>query len=201
MFTTFVRDFAEAMVTADSLGLSAQGRNRQYRPGIGPHSEPQAIRLTIEQMKALHPNRYHSLTPEALYPGSNQKCDLVWSTPTNDWAIEVKMIRFRGDNGKLADLSVQDILSPYADDHSALSDCLKLTSSAFRAQLAIIVYGFEDQERPLDVIIDAFEVLASHYVHLGSRCEALMPNLIHPVHSSGRVFGWTLSSPSVSKHT
>jgi hypothetical protein len=40
-----------------------------------------------------------------------------------EWAIEVKMLRFMGDNGKLNDNIVMHILSPYPEHRSALTDC------------------------------------------------------------------------------
>lgn len=123
------------------------------------------------------------------YPGSRKTCDLYWGDD-QPWAIEVKMIRFRGDNGALADLSVQDILSPFEDDHSAIGDCLKLASSGFAGQKAALIYAFDDPVRPVARLLDAFEVLARHYVRLGPRHESRMNGLVHPVHASGSVIGW-----------
>lgn len=187
--STFIADFAQGMTAADALGLSAHGGNRVYQPGIRPHREPDAVALTVNQMKQHDPRRYASLLTQVRYPHS-LTCDVYWDGEEGPWAIEVKMIRFRHDNGKLADLSIQDILSPFSGDHSALSDCLKLVRGGFPAQTALVIYAFEDQERPVDCLIEAFEYLAAHYVVLGARDEVRMGNLVHPVHAAGRVFGW-----------
>jgi hypothetical protein len=42
--------------------------------------------------------------------------------------------------------------------------------------------------------VDAFEALAGSYVVLGPRIQAAMRPLIHPVFSSGRVFGWEVAA-------
>jgi hypothetical protein len=47
-------------------------------------------------------------------------------------AVEVKMLRLMGDNGKPNDNMLMHILSPYPDDNSALTDCQRLAASGFR---------------------------------------------------------------------
>jgi hypothetical protein len=110
-----------------------------------------------------------------------------------EWAIEVKMARLSGDNGKPDDTSIKDILSPYESDRSAISDCKKLAESTLGKHAAMLIYGFEDARRPLDSVIEAFEVLAQTRVRLGPRNVARVSNLIHPVFASGRVFAWEIS--------
>jgi len=39
----------------------------------------------------------------------------------------------------------------------AVTDCRKLASSGFAGKRAILIYGFEDPDRPLSWLIDAFE--------------------------------------------
>ena len=78
-------------------------------------------------MRLRRPGVYDIAAPIP-YPGSRLKCDLGMGNPTH-WAIEVKMARAFGDNGKLDDTYVKDLLSPYASDHSALMDIAKLRAS------------------------------------------------------------------------
>lgn len=64
------------------------------------------------------------------FPNGRQKCDLcVGASSSWDWAIEIKMLRLMGDNGKPNDNMLMHILSPYAGDRSALTDCVKLLES------------------------------------------------------------------------
>jgi len=42
-----------------------------------------------------------------------------------------------------------------------VTDCVKLAGSDFAGKCAILIYGFEDPERPLDWLIEAFEAIAT----------------------------------------
>lgn len=117
-----------------------------------------------------------------------------------EWAIEVKMARLSGDNGKPDDTSIKDILSPYESDRSAISDCTKLITSGFAGRAAIMIYGFEDIRRPLGLIVDAFEVLACTRVSIGARQVCRLESLVHPVFSEGRVFAWELACCAPSSY-
>ena len=48
----------------------------------------------------------------------------------------------------------------------------------------------------MDPAIEAFEALARVRVSLGPRYVAAYQGLVHPVHRSGRVFGWELGQPN-----
>lgn len=166
-----------------------------YQPGIGPHPETQVVDLIVAELQAMAPERYHDkLHTSVSYPGaSRQKCDLcVGSMPHWDWAVEVKMLRLMGDNGKPNDNMLMHILSPYPKDRSALTDCPKLLDSGLPGRKAVLIYGFDYPSLPMDPAIEAFEVLASRLVKLGARTVATYSALVHPVHRAGRVFGWTL---------
>ncbi len=190
----FVVDFAAAMRAADHQRPVATSprSGRTYLPGIGPHPEDQAVDLTLVQLGLLVGRKYEPVHVRVPYPGSRQKCDLVVGRDPS-WAIEIKMARPNGDNGKPDDTATKDILSPYDVDHSALSDCTKLASTALAPRQAILVYGFEDERRPLEGIIAAFETLAGSRVRLGPRLSSSLGTLVHPVHRSGQVFAWEVA--------
>ena len=42
----------------------------------------------------------------------------------------------------------------------------------------------------LEPVVKAFEVLARERVELGTRHEATLTGLVHPVHAEGSVFAW-----------
>ena len=161
---------------------------RQYRPGIGPHPENTAMRLMLDEFSA------EPTAPPAgqfaPYPNSpRSRCDL-WIGDGAEWAIEVKMARLYGDNGKPDDTAVGQVLSPYASDHSALSDCVKLVEANFTARTAVMIYGFDNEQRPIERLIEAFELLTSASVALGPRHTAAFGPLVHPVHRDGIVWLW-----------
>jgi hypothetical protein len=99
-----------------------------YRPGIGPHTESQTVKLVMATLADAFPDRYqrYGLGVRST-DGSRQACDLCLGEPPGwDWAIEVKMLRLMGDNGKANDNILTHILSPYPAHRSALTDCDKL---------------------------------------------------------------------------
>jgi hypothetical protein len=123
-----VPDMAEALRRADGFAPSAvsQRGTRTYRPGIGPHSENAALGLALAQLKSIPRYSVVPLGQFEPYPRApRQKCDLWFGRPL-EWTIEVKMARFRGDNGRPDDTALKNLLSPYESDRSALGDCLKL---------------------------------------------------------------------------
>jgi hypothetical protein len=166
-----------------------------YQAGIGPHPETQAVNLVVRELATLAPDRYRSrLQIGVPYPAGRQKCDLcIGNSQGWEWAIEIKMLRIMGDNGKPNDNMLMHILSPYPNHRSALTDCLKLADSGLTGRKAILIYGFDYPSFPMDPAIEAFEVLASRRVRFGTRAVAAYRDLIHPVHREGRVFGWEIN--------
>ena len=166
-----------------------------YQPGIGPHSETQAVSLVVAERVALAPARYAArLQVGVQYLAGRQKCDLcIGIPPAWDWAVEIKMLRLMGDNGKPNDNMLMHILSPYPNDRSAVTDCLKLVESGLVGRKAVVIYGFDYPGRRMDPAIEAFELLARQKVILGNRAVGSYQDLIHPVHRAGRVFGWEVA--------
>lgn len=124
----FVRSFARGMKVADGLALRAANARsgKLFQPGIGPHTEPETIRLALANSGD---PILQSAFREVAYPAIPQnKFDVVIPAP-NAWAIEVKMLRPMGDNGKLNDNALMHILSPYSAHRSAVTDCPKLLAS------------------------------------------------------------------------
>lgn len=192
-----VNDFAVAIKAADARRPQAVNvRSKEaFQPGIGPHSEAKTIELVAREMISGNPEVYSDRIATGVpYPDMpRQKCDLCLGIPPQwEWAIEVKMLRMLGDNGKLNDNILMHILSPYPEHRSALTDCEKLSASSLGKNTAILIYGYDHPDWPLTPAIDAFERLASARVYLGPRAAAEFGSLIHPVHSSGSVFAWAL---------
>lgn len=192
----FVSDFAAAMHAVDGRHPVAvrSGEKGVFQPGIGPHSEDATVEMCVTEMSRVRPDLYSMHARGVAYPGaSRSKCDLcIGREPAWDWAIEAKLLRFLGDNGKPNGNMLMHILSPYSQDRSALTDCSKLALVPIAARKAILVFGYHHEEWPLEPAIEAFETLANMRVRLGSRESAHTPPLVHPVHGSARVFGWEL---------
>jgi hypothetical protein len=195
--TQLVQDFAVAIQQVDARGpQAASSRTRlAYKPGIGPHTEAATLSLVVKDLIA----RDAAYGPHAFdvpYPGATrQRCDwCLGSPPSWDWAIEAKMLRMFGDNGKLNDNMLMHILSPYPAHRSALTDCPKLATSGLAGRKAIVVFGYDYDDWPMEPAIVAFEMLASGHVSLGRRCQAAYDHLMHPVHQRGHVYAWEVAS-------
>ena len=188
-----VEDFAVAIRRADGRCPQAVGSRtgREYRPGIGPHTEDRTLRLVVGELVMLDV-AYVPHSFDVPYPGgARQRCDWCLGSPRCwDWAIEGKMLRLFGDNGKLNDNMLMHILSPYPAHRSALTDCSKLVASGLPGRKAIVIFGYDYDGWAMDPAIEAFETLASERVILSGRHEAAYDHLVHPVHQRGRVFAW-----------
>ena len=111
-----------------------------------------------------------------------------------EWAVEFKIARPFGDNGKQAEDWSVNLLHPYAGNTSAIGDCLKLRTLECKERKAVVVIGYEHDPPQIDLspLISAFELVAQGVtgIRLGSRVEALRKPLVHPVHQRVRLFAW-----------
>jgi hypothetical protein len=190
----FVADFAEGLIAADAKLPQARGRTVTYQAGIGPFSEAAAVKLIMAELSQRWPERYGQHDLNVAYPElTRQRCDLcLGHSAAWTLAVEVKLLRLLGDNGKLNDNMLMHILSPYPQHRSALTDCTKLAGSKIADQRMIVIYAFDAEEYPTELAIRAFERLAADEAQLGPRHEATFEGLVHPVHTGGRVVGWEL---------
>jgi hypothetical protein len=105
-----VGDFAEAFKVMDETRPQGASRTRTYRPGIGPLTEADVVKRALRYLQG-EPQRssYQHASPKQ-YPHSRQQCDLVIP---DEWAIEFKLLRPFGDNGKEAEHWSENVLHPY----------------------------------------------------------------------------------------
>jgi len=157
--------------------------------------EAETIKLVVTELIARDP-AYATHSLSVPYPGvTRQRCDwCIGSPPSWDWAIEAKLLRMFRDNGKLNDNMLMRILSPYAAHRSALTDCTKLAASGLGGHKAILIFGYDYDDWPMEPAIEAFEALASERVVLSQRYQAAYGHLLHPVHQRGHVYAWEIAS-------
>jgi hypothetical protein len=176
-------DVINALIEVDSSGVPF----RSFAPGVGPYGEPQLLKLIRNYLRE---NTDYGLdaitkrTPDLLIPGQ--------------WALEFKIVRPFGDNGKEAENWTVNLLHPYPGSTSSIGDCLKLLELPIPEQKAVFVIGFEHIQAKIDLtpLIIAFELIAERVVgiRLGPRVEVRRSELIHPIHQSVRVFSWEVLS-------
>ena len=184
-----VADFADGLGRADNR----RPQSKRYKPGIGPHDEPEVVRLVLTEMRAARPEVYATAAREVAYPQSADRCDLCIGDGDDwEWAVEIKAARAMRDNGSPAPEHVKEMLSPYRNDRSLLGDATKVLSFAARRR-AILVYGYDYPERPLADLLPALRLLLGLRVNVADEAQAAFDGLVHPVHQRGQVIAWEVA--------
>jgi len=174
-----ITDIADALVSIDASRVPF----RAFQPGVGPYGEPQLVKLIATHLNGL-PKYCGSVctrrTPDLLIQ--------------NHWAIEFKITRPFGDNGKEAENWSVNLLHPYAGNVSTIGDCHKLLKLPGLERKAVVVIGYEHVPAQVDLtpLVKSFEVIAEQVagIRLSDRVECRREGLVHPVHQCFRVFAW-----------
>lgn len=174
-----VNDVADALVAVDSSLVPF----KDFQPGVGPYGEPQLLRAAAQHLNGLPAyggGVRTKRTPDLLIPGY--------------WALEVKLARPFGDNGKEAENWSVNLLHPYEGNVSLVGDCLKLHRLSGPERKAAMVIGYEHTppQISLSPLLRAFEVVATNVagISLGPRVQAARTGLRHPVHQQLIVAAW-----------
>jgi hypothetical protein len=174
-----LEDVADALVAIDVSGVGF----KTFQPGVGPYGEPQLVAEIARRLNSIP--KYGGAVrtkraPDMLIPG--------------EWALEFKIARPFGDNGKQAENWSVNLLHPYPGNTSAIGDCLKLVSLKGTERKAVIVVGYEHDPPEIDLtpLIRAFEVVAADVmgIRLDSRVEIYRRALVHPIHRQARLCAW-----------
>jgi hypothetical protein len=174
-----ISEIADGLVKIDSKGVPF----RAFQPGVGPYGEPQVVKLLAEYLNQLPKYREAvrtKRTPDLLIPGA--------------WAMEFKIARPFGDNGRAAENWSVNLLHPYEGNVSTIGDCYKLAKLECAEKKAVVVIGYEHlpPKVSLTPLIESFEAVARYVagIELSERVECRRDGLAHPVHQSVRVFAW-----------
>lgn len=156
--------------------------HKTFRAGIGPFGEPQIVRIIANRLCQKGLNAVTRRTPDL---------DIE-----HKWAIEFKIVRPFGDNGKEAENWSVNMLHPYAGNTSLLGDAIKLANLETYPNKGLFLIGFEHNPPKicLDPLIDSFEVIASQVmgISLDKRIEEKRDSLVHSEHQLLRCIGWQL---------
>jgi len=142
----------DAKTTTQRASRSGSG---EYIPCVGTIWEDDLTREITEMWSKSYPDElpeYSDKWLEIRYPNKKGNCDLclngpdyspVLGQPPYEWAIEMKYVRFIGDNGKNNDYGVTKVASPYRKDRSSVLDAERLKGFTLAKKKAIVMYGFE----------------------------------------------------------
>lgn len=174
-----VSDVSHCLYDIDASGT----RFKEFQPGVGPFGEPQLVKLLAAKLNldpAYGGRAITKRSPDLLIRG--------------DWAIEVKIARPFGDNGKEAENWSVNLLHPYPGNASVIGDCFKLLERSGPERRAALVIGYEHNPPQICLapLFKAFEVVAREAcgIRLGERKEICRTELAHPVHQILRVVAW-----------
>jgi hypothetical protein len=156
--------------------------HKAFKTGIGPYGEPQIVSIISARLNQAGIPAITRRTPDLDIKG--------------DWAIEFKIVRPFGDNGKEAENWTVNLLHPYPGNVSLIGDALKLLqlSNFHHKGLFIIGYEHNPAKINLDPIIASFELITQNVmkIKLGDRIEEKRIDLVHPEHQVVRCIGWEL---------
>ncbi len=112
--------------------------HKAFQSGIGPFGEPQIVkeianRLCVKGIPA-HTKRLPDLELD------------------HDWAIEFKIVRPFGDNGKEAENWSVNMLHPYSGNVSLIGDAIKLNNIQGYLHKGLFVIGFEHNPPKINII-------------------------------------------------
>jgi hypothetical protein len=117
-------------IIADELKLVDQERpvHKNFLPGIGPFGEPQIVKIVSER-----------LTSRGVQAQTKRSPDLALE---NEWALEFKIVRPFGDNGKEAENWTVNMLHRYPGNTSLIGDAYKLRNLLQYNQRGLLVIGY-----------------------------------------------------------
>ena len=156
--------------------------HKAFQVGIGPFGEPQIVGEIAKRLSNKGIPSQTKRTPDL---------DIQ-----HEWAIEFKIVRPFGDNGKEAENWSVNMLHPYSGNVSLISDAIKLIKLDGYTYKGLFVIGFEHNTAriSLDPLIHSFESICRQVMHisLGERIEQRREGLVHPEHQVLRCIGWEI---------
>jgi len=174
----FVKVVADLLKDFDS----ERPTHKNFKPGIGPFGEPQIVSEVAKRLAAKGIKARTKRTPDLAVE--------------DEWAVEFKIVRPFGDNGKEAENWSVNMLHPYAGNVSLIGDAIKLArlNEFWHKGLFIIGYEHAPAKISLDPLIQAFELISQQVmnINLGQRIEEKRLPLVHPEHQVLRCVGWEL---------
>ena len=156
--------------------------HKAFKPGIGPFGEHQIVGEIARR-----------LTRQGIHARTKRTPDL---DVTQEWALEFKIVRPFGDNGREAESWSVNLLHPYEGNVSLIGDAIKLATLNGYRNRGLILIGYEHDPPviSLDPLISSFELITKKIMKmsLSKRIEERRDKLTHPVHQVLRCIGWEL---------
>ena len=178
LYTEIVKLIADILKEFDS----ERPVHKAFNSGVGPFGEPQIVGEIAKRLLTRGIAARTKRTPDLDLQG--------------EWAIEFKIVRPFGDNGKEAENWSVNLLHPYPGNVSLIGDAIKLHELDNYRHKGLLVIGYEHNPAKisLDPLIHSFELIATHVMKIAlvERIEETREHLVHPEHETLRCIGWEL---------
>lgn len=140
------RDFADVIPVVDRYA-----EHNRWKPGIGPFEEEIQVEMILDEL-ATDCSVPEYLESEVPYPDSGRRCDLLLENGNLEIPTEVKLLRFRLDNGNIDPNMYKSVFSPFPESGSSslLTDSRKLIESEFDAPFGLLGLYYEKEDEEYD---------------------------------------------------
>lgn len=191
------RDIATVIPVVDSVAA-----HERWDPGIGPFEEENQLEMILGKL-AEEGDISVNVDREVPYPESGRRCDLL--VDAHDWKIpvEVKLLRFRLDNGNIDPNMYTSVFSPFPESGSSslLTDSRKLVESDFDRPYGLLGLYYQEENEEYeqlraDRIAEKFSLDVKYWYDFDTEtvCVEQFEGLRHPYHQCGAVIAWMVSS-------
>lgn len=189
------REFATVIPDVDAVA-----EHDRWQPGLGPFEEDIQLDKILD---ALGDEKWQpvGIDREVPYPESDQRCDLLLSDEGYRLPVEVKLLRFRLDNGNIDPNMYKSVFSPFPERtaSSLLTDVHKLAESELGPPAGLLGLYYEKKDEPYDLleadrIAEKLRQDVDFWYGLDIETVAVSPfeDLRHPHHQRGAVITWML---------
>jgi len=162
--------------------------HKSFQPGIGPFGEPQLIKVLATRLTTIGYGAKTRRTPD-LEIGRR-------------FAIECKIVRPFGDNGREAENWSVNLLHPYPGNISLIGDALKLVDVTEYDHRLLCAICFEHEPAVISVepLLSSFEAILLDVlrVSVSQRQLEIRRGLVHPTHQVLKCAVWAVMPDPIS---
>ena len=181
--------------------VDREAHHDRWKAGIGPFEDEAQVGMIHSQLAANHEAPL-TIDREVRYLNTNKRCDHVVEADGVTLPIEVKLLRFRRDNGNIDPNMYKSVFSPFPERSSSsmLTDAKKLVASDFDQPTALLGLYYQREEEPYEqlraeTIAEKFQQDVAYWYDI--ECETIaiasFDGLRHPHHEHGAVIAWLIA--------
>jgi hypothetical protein len=193
LLTSLADDFASVVPAVDK-----EAEHDRWQAGIGPFEEDRQVEMLRE---AVDGDTSYFIKTEAPYLDGGQRVDLFTESEVIGIPVEVKLLRFRYDNGNIDPNSFSKVFSPFPERTTStlLTDAQKLYEAGFEEMGGLLGLYYEPVDESYErmspeAIAEKFALDVNYWYdfEVETRNVAHFDGLRHPVHQQGAIITWEI---------